>query len=286
VSREASNSSYQPPPSHDPVPAVYNWKLLLVAAIMGLVVVVIYNLRINQVRKEERGQTIELLCYKHDMAAGDMLTEKDIETRLVETHYKNSFDDVVPSANRNSIVGFEGKGRTLLTTVKQAGWVRYSHIMDVDETEKPSDRIGSKKRAVTLEVERRSVPGEVLRVGDRIDIMTMLSVGAKPRQAYRVVESVRVLAIGGKTINLKPSSKVQPGDEALRGYESVTVEMAPDESRKLYNVLSHKIGSVWIEVRNPHDEVPQTAGQVSPELKDLAETAAAPTTGSPTGGGH
>ena len=63
------------------------------------------------------------------------------------------------------------------------------------------------------------------------------------------------------------------------------MELEPEESLRLSNVLSHAIGGVWMEVRNPSDSLPAGHGTIIPELRDLP--AASPMTGAPapTGGG-
>ena len=52
-------------------PAIQSKRLLVVALILAGVVVFIYNVHVNQVRKAGRGKMIQLLKFRRDMDSGE-----------------------------------------------------------------------------------------------------------------------------------------------------------------------------------------------------------------------
>ena len=55
------------------VPVVQNWRTLIIAGVLGLVVVVIYNYHMHLVREAEHGDTVVLLQVDRHLNAGDSL---------------------------------------------------------------------------------------------------------------------------------------------------------------------------------------------------------------------
>jgi len=69
-----------------------------------------------------------------------------------------------------------------------------------------------------------------------------------------------------------------------RSYRSVGIEVTPDVSTQLLNLRTHMIGEFIVELRNPRDnQLTDTdeAGQINPDLAELAKTAAGGAGGRP-----
>ena len=62
---------------------VQNKGLLLIALILGLVVAVVYNLHIAQVKRAQRGTMVHLLRYRRAMEAGDVVKADDVDRKSV-----------------------------------------------------------------------------------------------------------------------------------------------------------------------------------------------------------
>jgi len=96
-------------------------------------------------------------------------------------------------------------------------------------------------------------------------------------KTFRIMEGVRVLAIGGEGI--QPSRGVDdpaPSRRAARSYRSITVEVSKDVSLEFANVLTHVSGSPWVELISSRDRSDRNFGRINPLLKDLAKQPSRP----------
>lgn len=257
------------------VPGIQNKRLLIVAAVLAAVVVIVYNVHIRQVRRAGRGRTIQLLRFQRDMELGEQITSKDLTVVPI---------DEVAAGNLGNVMGKEhlkfATQSIINQRVQKGQYLLWQHITQ-DEHSGPSRMIGKGMVAVSIDMDPRVAPGDILRVGDRVNILARLSVGRGPLKTYRVVEGLRVLAVGGrgrKQMAAYGKSR-RPFEEGLRSYRSITVEVFPDVSLQLENVLSHKVGSVRVELLNPAEKLSATAGQINPSLQNLTGAAAPTRTG-------
>ena len=104
-------------------PAIQSKRLLVVALILAGVVVFIYNVHVNQVRKAGRGKMIQLLKFRRDMDAGEEITTKDIRVMEVDSLVAIGLGKVVPSQDSDYAVG-----RVLNQSIKKEDWVEYGHV--------------------------------------------------------------------------------------------------------------------------------------------------------------
>jgi len=243
-------------------PGIQNKGLLVVAAVLGLVVVVIYNIHIQDVRKAGRGKTVALLQYARDLEGGETLTRKDIELVRVPKESAQPLGNVVDEDNKDYAVGSK-----INQDVQKGQWVLWGHVT----AGRPRRPLQPKKGwvAVSVEVDPKTVPGELVWVGSRVNIVAMLPVRGQPPSAKRVIEAVRVLAVGGRTYTNESGSRKQ---RPATSYRAITIEVKKDVSLKLQNVLSHKSGNIRLELRNPDDSLPPGAEEISPELESLTRS--------------
>ncbi|HUU60089.1 MAG TPA: hypothetical protein VMZ50_11140, partial [Phycisphaerae bacterium] len=102
-------------------------------------------------------------------------------------------------------------------------------------------------------------------------LIGIISLGSQPPQSYRIIESVRVFAIGGQGVKetVQTARGFKITDRGQRSYRSITVEVPPTESLVLNDVLSHVSGGVRVLLL-PSDYKPGgKPGQVSKELRNL-----------------
>ena len=250
-------------------PAIQSKRLLMVALVLAGIVVVIYNVHITQVRKAGRGKMIDLLQFRRDMDPGETVTKKDIHVKPVDRLVYRGMGNVVTEKDFDLVVG-----SVLNQSARKDDYVKYGHVT-ADEGGGPARKLGEGMVAVSLEIDPRNALGDILRVYDRVNILARLSVNRKQLKTFRVIRAVRVMAVGGRGEYGRTTA--EGGRTRIgrlpRSYRSITVEIAEKISLQLANVLSHKAGSIGIELCRSGQTVDATAGQIAPELKSLVDQA-------------
>lgn len=249
-------------------PVVQNWRLLLVACILGLVVMVIYNVHINKVRSAGKGEDIVAYQYTRDMERGEKITLKGMEARRVPKELAAGLGRLIRRSDRDyaadsRVNRYVGKG----------DWALWGHITAGD-AHTPSDGLEKGKVAVTMTVDPKTTPGKILRIRDRVNIIGMLSVKGGRYQAYRMIKALKVLAIGGEGRSGSPTHRDRGSAESgMRSYRAITVEMKPEVSLQWANLRTYLRGDIRIELCAKRDTLPDDAGTIIPELRGLTATA-------------
>jgi len=249
-------------------PGVRNKGLLLVAGLLGLVVVLIYNVHIDRVRQEGKGNLVQMLRYKADMDAGDEIEADDIELVPVEKGLTKPLGDVVTSANRKFLIG-----RKVNTSVNSGSWILWSHVTEASAG--PPEVVPPGYRTVAVEVDPRNTPGNLLAVGSRVDLVATLSLEGKPPSNYLVMEYVRVISVGGfgrpgEWATDKERNKYLRGQSS---YRTINIMVKKDMVLELENVLSHRLRPVGLVLRNQHDTDAQNPERINPILAPLTKKA-------------
>lgn len=245
---------------------VQNIWLLFIALGLGLVVVVIYNVHIYNVRKEGRGQSIYLLSVTRDMEKGEKIGQEDLAIRPVPKQYQGTLGNVVPEENLKYAVG-----STVNDAIGKGQWLMWGHITDLGNT-KPANSIAPGNVAVGVSLDaRKGVPGDILRPNDQVNILGVLSTQGTTLKYMRIIEGVRVLAVGGEGLNeTKGGGRNIRATPPARSYRNITVELPKDVSLEFMNVLTHVSGECSIELRSARAAKSQTDLRINPMLKDLA----------------
>ncbi len=254
-------------------PPIQNKKLIVIAILLGAVVVVVYNVHISGIRKATEGRKVRLLEVNRDMEPGEKITAKDLDVRELHERIVENLTSPVREDEREYIV----RNAVLNQPVTKGQLLLWGHITGDKETN-PSAKITPGMVAVALELDPQKSLGNILRVGDRVNVVGYLPTGGAGYEASRIIQAVKVHTIGG----LGRAEAVGRGrrprsPEGMRSFRSVTVEVPVDESLKLYNVLSHvRGGVVWLELRFADEPSPPITEneKVNPDLKKLATTAA------------
>jgi Flp pilus assembly protein CpaB len=235
--------------------------LPVVAIALAVVVVIVYNLQLRRERMAAKGESVSVLKYGRDLDAGEEISERDLEEHYIDTQHREALGNVV-----------EGKDKELLVTqavvqdVRLGHFVFWSHVGG-KEGEKAAQKITKGMVTRTVEIDSVSSPGTILNVYDRINLIGVFEVSNK-RRTYRIIADVRVLAVGGRG----PTGTDISGGEvrtprASRSYRSVTIEVSPDVSLQLNDVLAHIQGPLIAEVRHPGDKTfVANSGQILPPL--------------------
>lgn len=241
---------------------VRNVWLLLIALGLGLVVVIIYNVQIHRVRMEGRGRTLRLLKLTRDMDLNDKIGDEDIEIGAVPRQFEGSLGNVVDEDRRNYVIG-----KVMQRGARKGQWLLWSHL--TGEAGVRENPINPGSIGVTVPLDSRKSPGDLLRPNDKVNLIGVIVTG-REAQTYRIIEDVRVLAVGGKAKDRATGGRIGRTAAGARLYRSVTIEITPAVSLLLNNLLTHVSGDCWLELRGTTEGRSRTAGQINPELKNLA----------------
>lgn len=241
----------------DETQGVQNKGLLLIAILLALVVLVVYNFHIIAVKKSGQGEQLRVAQYKRAIRKGKIVDANDIIGVDVDVLDPKALGNVVLYEQRDSIIG-----QKLIQDVRVDQFVVWGHTLknpgqDVD------NMITRGKVAVPIEIESSSSPGPILTSDGRVNLVGRFTLRGQAERAYMIMENVRVIAVGD-----------QPGDQGMirRGslsrssgsYRRITIELTSEEHRRLLDVLSHIGGHVVLEVLN-RDEAPPEAGGIVDE---------------------
>ncbi len=150
------------------------------------------------------------------------------------------------------------------------------------------------KRAVTLPVDGTRAVAKLLKPGDRVDLLAALDLSAgaaQKRYIKTILQDVVILATGIQIVNELPRVHEEVGGEDYiknlrteNNFDSVTVELDPQEAQKVVFILSTNPGSLFLTLRHPSDNSQRDLKQV--EMSDvLGLGSPAPARGAASAGG-
>lgn len=229
---------------------VWNKKLLVASLILaGFAVAMFYLYDLAQ-KKKLSGETVQVLQWKRSLAAGEEIGDEDVGPMVVSSSAKD-LKGVIRWKNKSIVLG----GRRVNRPVSRGDRVYYNDIVGAS-VRTPADDITPGMRGLTLRVDPNYTPGDMLRVGGRVDVMGMVRLKGKTAKTYTLVQNLRVLAIGGKAKKPEEAFESKRGRGYSAGmsvYRSVTVEVSPALAEQLADLMPRIIGKVWLTVRNPTD---------------------------------
>ncbi len=246
-------------------PDIQNKKLLVIAIVLALVVVVVYNLHVSSIRTSAVGEMVELLTLTHNMQAGEVITAKDIKKIEIGQQVVKRLGSYYPADEYDFVIS----GNVLNQPVVKDQILMGYHIIS---GALKSRNFTAGKVQVALKIDPTLALGQVLRVGDFVNVLAFLSVDGGPSQAWRVIEGVRVVAIGGvgRQDDPAPKSRRSSKPQGMRSFRSITIDVDKDQSLTLANVISHaRGGQVWLELRDT-PEAKDVTGEVNTKLDSLA----------------
>ena len=254
------------------VPAIQNTKLLIVAAVLGVIVVVIYQVQVYQIRAAGREDKVKLLRLARELAPGEQLKkigQEVVAVEVPESVAEGYFSKVVKASEFEAI-----RGDRVRKAVKGNDWLRWRDLTG-GQAAGPAEKITRGKVAVTVPVDPFRSQGEMLRIGDKVNMCAFVRDRSGRVEPYRIISALKVLAIGGRWAgDTEPGAATPSVEGGLRAFKSVTVELTPQTSLALNAVLSNVVGSVWLELRHPDQADTAQDEQIHPALQSL--TARAP----------
>jgi len=251
-------------------PAVQNWRLLIVAGVLGLVVMLVYNMHISKVRSGTQVAMVTAFRYDRDMEAGDKVRNEDLIRVQIERKTAERLGTLLNKHEKDTLLDEPLNRRVTKSDLAMAGHFGRS------TGDSPAYQLGKGMVAKTINVDSKTTPGTVLRIGDRVNLLGMLPVNKASSNKYRqfrIIEWLRVIAIGGQTNEGgASSSRLGTAQRGLRSYNAISVEMSRDNkdnqdvSLQWDNLQTYLRGSVTIEICPPDYPKDKKPGRISSEL--------------------
>jgi hypothetical protein len=255
-------------------PAVQNWRLLIVACVLGLVVMVVYNVHVNKIRRGMDKVMVTAYRYDRNMESGDRVADDDLISVQLAKDTAEDIGRLLKKHEKGLAVN-----QFIQSDVSKDGFVMFGHF-----TSSASTGLGNELREdkvyVTIIIDSKKSVGKVLRIGNYVNILGMLPTKQGTYKTYRIIERLKVVAIGGNTAR---GGKKGSAEGGMRSYGTITVELKckdPDVSLQWSNLQTYLRGSPFIEICSPKVKVRGGAGTIAADLiKPFTEKAAV------TGGG-
>jgi len=250
---------------------VENKKLLLVALALGLLVVLIYNVHIDRVRKAGEGKQVYLLKARYDLKKGSKITAKNVERYAVSEKLVEGLTGLIVLDSEKALDQYAND--RLNQDVQINSYLTHQSIQKGEE-KSPSGRIKAGMVGCPLAIDPNLSPGEILRPGDYVNISGEFQFSGERRRYYGIIEGVRVLAVGGQSVEAEGPTVANPGvTKGVRSYRTILVEVSPEVALKLADLTRGMTVIVHVLSSDPSAGLPPNAGKIDSELEKLARTA-------------
>jgi Flp pilus assembly protein CpaB len=245
---------------------VTNKKLLAISLLLGLTAVILFYVYDWVKTQALRGDRIVVLKWARDLGPGEAITKGDIVPVEISKRTWDQIGGIVKSSDREAVVP---ENTIVSRSVQKHRFVLYTDVSTA-KTQRPSERIAPGMVAITLPVDPYHTPGDMLRVGDRVDVIGLLAVGKDPVKAYTLVQNLKVTAVGGQSDNPEEGELINPQDRrrrpGIRVYRSITVQVGPALAVQLADLMPRIRGKVWLVIRNPTDTKAKHDNRLNDEI--------------------
>jgi Flp pilus assembly protein CpaB len=254
-------------------PAVQNWRLLIVACVLGLVVMVVYNLHISKVRKGLEKEKVTVFRYERDIEVGETIAGEDLASEKISKDIADSIGRLLDKDEKDTMA----VDRKIWRNVSKGEFVLMGHFTRSKDSGS-AESLKKNEVQITIPVDPKRIPGTVLRIGNYVNILGMLPMKSGTWQTKRIIEGLKVVAIGGQTDRSGTSRSGSGGAQSgVRSYNSITVVMLkdPDVSLQWGNLQTYLRGPAIIEICSS-ESLPKVGsrGRIALDLSEFTKQAA------------
>jgi len=252
----------------EPVQGIQNKWLLIIAVVLALVVVFLYNAHIRAIRSELEGKTVEVVVMAKDLPAGEKITARHIARAVIPRDSAEAYGKIWPWKYRDVLT--EHGGKVIHRALHKGEYLLYDYVDDAGGA-RASQKLGDGMVGITIEFSRDQSLGDMLAPGDTVNLKGVFPTPGGTYRTYRMLSDVRVMNVGG--VGAADETGGAGSLRRARNYQRITIEVTPDVSLKLSNLLTHLVGDVQVELNQAGLSGSTQPGQISPELEYLAAQA-------------
>jgi pilus assembly protein CpaB len=159
-------------------------------------------------------------------------------------------------------------GLVAATVIKKGEQIMLTKLLSPGGATGLAIQVAPDKRAITLPVDAVRGVSQLIRPGDRVDVLTSINYGdnkTERREVKTLLQDILILAVGINVTNNIPRSMQldsfsgKPVYKNLNGdtnYSTVTVEVTPMEAQNLIYIESVAPGAIFLSLRNNNDRTP------------------------------
>ena len=233
------------------------WLLLLAAILLGIVTTYISSSYLKnrekniaaELRQGLSGPTTEVLVSARDLPAGatvgGTLVKRDVPSDLIE-------DGTLTAKDFDRISGVK------LVRPLRAGYpINTSYFIEKARTF--SEAVEDGMRAITIEVDEINSMAQMVKPGNRVDLMLLVPDKSDPDggvEVMMVLQNVKVLATGQSVAPKESADSAGRGPQSPsakeQGYSNFTFEVTPQEAATI--ALAQNSGKIRAVLRNLGDK--------------------------------
>ena len=232
------------------------WLLLILAIVLGMISVFLSSsyLKTREINIAEElkkqmsgGPTIEVLVSSRNLplgtTVGDTLVKREVPLDLVD-------EDTLKPGDAALISG------TKLTRPLRAGFpINTSYFVEKSQTFADVVEVGM--RAITVEVDEINSMAQMVKPGNRVDLMLLATDRADPEsgsEVLMVLQNVKVMATGQSVVAKQGNSRSKNPQAAMSSqqtYSNFTFEVSVQDAAII--ALAQSTGKIRAILRNPQD---------------------------------
>ena len=247
---------------------IQNKWLLLIAVVLGVIVVLIYNAHIRAIRAEQKGKTVAIIQVNKDLKLGEKITARHIKMEEIPHGSEKAFGKVLKWEDRNFVLALGG--RRVNQPVMKGQYLLWDHVMDYSGS-RASGKLGDGMVAIPIEFDSDKSLGDILSVGDTVNLKGVFDLKGGQYKTYRIISGVRVMNVGGR--GAAGGAGAGRGRTGMKSYRRITIEVSPKVSLELSNLMTHMHGDIQLELNQASTRLPPNAGEINPLLEPLTAKA-------------
>ncbi len=228
---------------------------IAITVVMALVTGFLTYLWLDGVREEQTSFTV--FRASSDIVGGRTEFSSEVIERVsFPEEYRSNMGGLVIEATASNLEALRGR---VFSRNVNAGSLLLFEYLETSPEGQLSGKLAPGRRALTIPVNGPATVGYFVEPGSLVDILGTVMQAPDPAQGgfannaavrlstVTILQAVRVLAVGGAR---------NPGEYqqlSRSGYNSVTVEVAPEEAEKLVFAMQQVQGGLTLILRNPDD---------------------------------
>jgi len=239
------------------------WLLMGAAVLLGLLAtwVTTQYLKTREARIEAEakkrasgGTTVEVVVPRRNLPKGTVVDGNTMAAREVVAD--TVYDETILAADFGKV-----QGTKLVRPVEQGRPLRRS---DLDIRAKEfSEALPNGKRAITIEIDEINSIAQMVRVGNQLDLMLIVSDnsegGSGQQQVLMLLPKAKIIATGQIITRTPPAEGPQPA--VAQRYSNVTFEVTPEEAARI--ALAQTMGKIRAVLRGDEDQVIEPFAKVN-----------------------
>ena len=224
-----------------------NRRLLLIAALFGIVAVILMQIYISS-KTNVLGNMVQTVVASQNIAIGDVFQDSNVELQEYPERYIGQYP--VPPEMLNTILNRRSK-----VDLKRGEPIRWSFVQGSEL--RGGLALDEQKRAMSVSVDQVSGMANLLQPGDKVDIIATFDDIQVGRTSYKLItktilEYVTVIAVDNQTEKVSGLAGLTSGF-GNSGYSTVTLEVSSEEAEMLIFATNRAVGNLHLIKRNEED---------------------------------